>query len=385
LRTFRRRPDGGHEALGRREVGHGESLFGTRFDGDRAYIVTFLRVDPLWIIDLGDPANPRVAGELEIPGWSNHLHPLGDRLLTVGIDDVNGWRAAVQLFDVGDPARPALLAKVPLGETWSWSEANSDEKALAVMAEEGLVLLPFQGDRDQGVQILDLGRDTLTARGVIRGREVVPRRSALHRDRVLTVSARELLAVNVADRDRPQLEARLELAYPVERVVLAGGFLLEFSGPELRVRHAQAGSPVLDHVPLAEAPVLGAWRQGGHLHVLQGISQGVEWIPGEGLAPWVTREIPGRLIHRVYDLAALPALRLAGEGVTGTTGQFWGDFRALEPLPGLIVWTGGGGMNHFSPWFGGRPGLGFTDALWGGPWMGGWGGPVWHLAVDVSG
>ena len=111
LRTFRLRPDGGHEALGRLEVSHGESLFGTRFDGDRAYIVTFLRVDPLWIIDLGDPANPRVAGELEIPGWSNHLHPLGDRLLTVGIDDVNGWRAAVQLFDVGDPARPALLAK----------------------------------------------------------------------------------------------------------------------------------------------------------------------------------------------------------------------------------------------------------------------------------
>lgn len=388
LRTFRLRAGGGHEALGRLEVGHGESLFGTRFDGDRAYIVTFLRVDPLWIIDLSDPAHPRVAGELEIPGWSNHLHPLGDRLLTVGIDDVNGWRAAVQLFDVGDPARPKLLAKAPLGERWSWSEANSDEKALAVLAEEGLVLLPFLGDGDQGVQIMDLGRDTLTPRGVIRG-GVVPRRSALHRGRVLTISARELLAVNVADRDRPQVEARLELAYPVDRVVLAEGFLLEFSGAELRVRDAQAGSPVLNQVPLAEAPVLGAWRQGARLHVLQGFGRQQEWIPGEEPGAWTWREKPGRLVHRIYDLAALPALTPLGEATAATEAQFGGDFAALEPLPGLVVWAGGGWTGHFSPWGWGRPGMVLPDAVWGGgrllpPWFGGWGGPVWHLAVDVS-
>lgn len=398
LRTFRLRPGTGHEALGSLEVGRGESLFGTRFDGDRAYIVTFLRVDPLWIIDLSDPARPRVAGELEIPGWSNYLHPLGDRLLTVGIDDVNGWRAAVQLFDVSDPATPALLSKVPLGDGWSYTEANSDEKALGVFPDEGLVLLPFAGDRGQGVQLIDLGRDSLTARGVIAGGDVVPRRSTLHGNRVLAISPRELVSVNISNRSEPQLQARLELAYPVDRVLLAGGHLLEFSGQELRVRTAAENSPVLDQLLLGEEPVLGALVRSSRLHLLQGHGRTLDWRWNETGQQWFTVTNTGLLRHSVYDLAALPAVSLLGSDEVEAEGQFGSGFQALEPLPGLLVWAGESQAHYgwpYGPIFVAdffpavRPSAGMLvgDAAFGigmFPFWGGHGGQNWHLAVDVQ-
>ncbi|MGZ8940608.1 MAG: beta-propeller domain-containing protein, partial [Limisphaerales bacterium] len=107
-----------------------ETLFATRFDGDRLYAVTFFRIDPLWIIDLSNPSAPKKLGELEIPGWSTFLQPLGDRLLAIGLDVTNGYsRTVVQLFDVADPADPTLMSKVFIGDQWSGSEANWDEKA----------------------------------------------------------------------------------------------------------------------------------------------------------------------------------------------------------------------------------------------------------------
>ena len=93
------------------ELGHGEQLFATRFDGDRAYMVTFEQVDPLWVIDLSDPANPLIKGELTVPGWSTHIEPRGDRLIALGVDNENGWRVSVSLFDVTDPADPGLAER----------------------------------------------------------------------------------------------------------------------------------------------------------------------------------------------------------------------------------------------------------------------------------
>ncbi len=89
LRT-RRLDESGEDAswtrLAEVRLAENETLVATRFDGDRAYIVTCRVVDPLRVIDLSDPAARRILGGLEIPGWSTYFHPLGDRLLTVGID-----------------------------------------------------------------------------------------------------------------------------------------------------------------------------------------------------------------------------------------------------------------------------------------------------------
>ena len=94
-----------------------KSLRSVRFDGERGYAVTFQQVDPLFVLDLSDPANPLVAGELEVPGYSTHMVPLGDRLVAVGFDDTAGIRPAVALYDVADPSEPRQLERVALADT----------------------------------------------------------------------------------------------------------------------------------------------------------------------------------------------------------------------------------------------------------------------------
>ena len=115
------------------DLAEGEQIFAVRYVGDTAYVVTFLQVDPLYTIDLSDPTNPRVRGELKIPGFSNYLHPLSDgNLLGIGLDmDENGWESfGVQIsrFDVSDLDNPELADKVTLENT-GWSEAQSEHHA----------------------------------------------------------------------------------------------------------------------------------------------------------------------------------------------------------------------------------------------------------------
>lgn len=92
-----------------------ETIHGVRFVGDVGYVVTFLQTDPFWVLDLSDPAAPAVVGELQIPGFSGYLHPVGeDRVVGFGPDG-NG-RIAARLFDVSDPAAPAVVDELVLGD-----------------------------------------------------------------------------------------------------------------------------------------------------------------------------------------------------------------------------------------------------------------------------
>lgn len=98
-------------------LGAGEAVRAVRFAGDRAYVVTYRSFDPLYVVDLHDPAHPAVAGELDQPGFSEWLYPLpGDRLLGVGVDVEGGEPSGevVATYDVHDPAHPARTASVPL-------------------------------------------------------------------------------------------------------------------------------------------------------------------------------------------------------------------------------------------------------------------------------
>ena len=94
-------------------LGRGERIYAARFLGDVGYLVTFRQVDPLYTIDLSNPAAPKVAGELKITGYSAYLHPIGeDLLLGVGQEASEQGRrlgAQVSLFDVSDPASPKRL------------------------------------------------------------------------------------------------------------------------------------------------------------------------------------------------------------------------------------------------------------------------------------
>jgi hypothetical protein len=125
-----------------------ERIFSARFMGDLAYMVTFRDVDPLFAIDLSNPADPRVLGELKIPGFSNYMHPLGDgHLLTIGMeaDEITGQveGLALQIFDVTDPTEPAQVHKHVFSDAWGHSEANWNHKAFTYFASRGLLAFPY--------------------------------------------------------------------------------------------------------------------------------------------------------------------------------------------------------------------------------------------------
>lgn len=371
------------QPLGRLEVGHGEGLYATRFDGDRAYLVTFLRIDPLWIVDLSDPVHPRLSGELQVPGWSTYLHPLGDRLVTIGIDNTNSWRVAVSLFDVQDPTRPALLAKVPLGDGYSWSEATWDEKAFTVLPGAGMVLVPYQGWSSNGyasrIQIIDLGRDTLTRRGVI-DHEMQPRRATAINNQLVSISGRELFVVSALDRDHPNIVASLALSWSVNRVLLAGDHLLEVTDgttwnadthPVVRVTARNRPQEALTEMRLASPwPILGATVRNDHAFVLQGARDVSS--PGTNASG-----LPApNLRLSVVDLTQLPALTVVGQAEAYVPVAGWlPGFRALWLPSDHLVWAAeSSGLIWLD-----APGAMMTDFRW---WPGWGSGGGRFLAFD---
>jgi len=133
------------------DIAPGEQIYAARFIGERGYLVTFRRVDPLYTLDLSDPANPVILGELKVPGYSDHIQLLDENhLLTIGKDAVDAgtfaWIQGVQLsiFDVTDPANPTLLHKEIIGGRGSNSEANYNPKAFNYYAPLGVLAFPME-------------------------------------------------------------------------------------------------------------------------------------------------------------------------------------------------------------------------------------------------
>lgn len=127
-------------------LGPDERIYAVRYLGDIGFVVTFRETDPLYTLDLSDPADPRVIGELKIPGFSNYLHPVGDGyLLGVGQDaDEQGRRlgVAASLFDVRDLANPQRIQQltVGLGDT----AVEWDHRAFLWWGPASLAVLPVQ-------------------------------------------------------------------------------------------------------------------------------------------------------------------------------------------------------------------------------------------------
>lgn len=142
--------------LGELLLARGEQLFGTCFTDDRAYLVTFERIDPLWVVDLSNPALPRVLGELQVPGFSTQLVCSGNQLVSLGFDAP--WAEPVlSLFDVADPTRPTLVSRIPVGSVDP--EALHEHRALFVQSD--LVLVPLWN----GVAVVDRHATSLSMRG----------------------------------------------------------------------------------------------------------------------------------------------------------------------------------------------------------------------------
>jgi len=118
----------------------GERIFSARFLDDTLYLVTFRQIDPLFVVDLTDPTNPKVVGQLEMPGFSSYLHPI-DATHVLGIGS-EGSNLKISLYDVGDPANPVEVDKYVFSADWSYSAAQYDHKAVLFDSDRGLLVLP---------------------------------------------------------------------------------------------------------------------------------------------------------------------------------------------------------------------------------------------------
>lgn len=282
--------------VGAIELADNETLRATRFDGDRAYIVTFEQIDPLFIIDLADPANPSILGELEIPGWSNYLQVLSDdRLFSVGVED---RRVALSLFDVGDPQNMSLLSRVYLGDedAYSWSEANYDEKAVSIFAGIGLALIPYQSyDYSNGhyepttaMQLVEFDRDRLTLRGSLSHEDRARRATLLGADTIVSISNEELITASIEDLNAPSILADLTIAWSVDHLFTLGDYLVQVEKgavdyvnvdpdlglwewtqtPQGRVTSAEAPDLLLAEFSLSEGILQGITMRSGMLYAL---------------------------------------------------------------------------------------------------------------------
>ena len=395
------------EALGELRLAKGERLFATRFDADRVYIVTYERIDPLWIVDLSDPRKPVIKGELEVPGWSTYIQPLGDRLVSIGVDDTdNKRRVAVSLFDVSDVTKPRLFDKVTMGDRWSWSEAQYDEKAFTVLPHAGLILVPYQGYEGTGyakkVQIIDLNEKTLKKRGVIE-HALQPRRATEYQDFIMSISGQELLSVDATNRDKPVVKGKVELAWFVDQIIPVGDHLLQLArgsnwyfgeqrGPSLRVA-AKAdpddalGSLILEH----NAYLSGATIRGDKLYLLQTQSYHAanpKPVPEKGEdgdeengEEKPEQEPNPNLFLTVVDLAKLPALSVISEVVLIDEHMGWNNqFKANWPGDGSLLWSNKGGHRYWGwPWI--MDDIGGMPDIW---WPGYDGGAGQLICFDVA-
>lgn len=220
-------------------LAEGEQIKSVRYIGSMAYMVTFRQTDPLFAIDVSDPANPKVLGELKIPGFSTYLHPMdANTLIGIGYstDDTGSYTTGlkISLFDVSDPMNPTEISKLELAGSCA-SEALTNHKAVTWIGEDGVLLMPISVygstaagnqalpvsrrtyglalsiSRDQGIRIKGILQDTQQAQdwevGFADSAHSI-RRITYVGDTLYTISAQSVIA---ADRTTLALEGRLDL------------------------------------------------------------------------------------------------------------------------------------------------------------------------------
>ena len=172
-----------------------ERIYSARFLGDKAYMVTFRETDPLFVMDVADPNNPKVLGELKIPGFSNYLHPLDEGHLigfgyeTIAKKNPQGGAPIIQtggmkisLFDVTDFANPKETAAEIIGGQGTYSTVQDDHHALFIHPSRHLFGFPISiyqpANRDGLVDLQSSGAliyEITTERGIVQMADLTQR------------------------------------------------------------------------------------------------------------------------------------------------------------------------------------------------------------------
>lgn len=178
-------------------LGRGEEIQGVRFAGDMGYVITFKQTDPLYTVDLSSPEDPQLAGELEIPGYSAYLHPVGNgRLLGIGQSgtmDGTLTGAQASLFDVDDASSPQRLDTLSLDRRgYGTASAEWDHRAFLYSPELELAVVPIDSygpDAFRGALAMRVDPDgTLTRVAEIESDSGRISRSFLVGDRLVTLA-----------------------------------------------------------------------------------------------------------------------------------------------------------------------------------------------------
>ena len=348
------------------EKAEGEVLHATRFDSKRLYVVTFHITDPLFIIDLQDPAHLKITGELQTPGWSAYIEPNGDRLMAVGVEN---WRVTVSWFDVTNPAAPQMLSRVYPGGNGggnTWSEAIYDHKAVNWVKEEHKVFVPLKpnwcwnSNADTATQVVNIVNDQLSL-GVVIQNEGTARRGTVINHALVSISGKEMVVTTNPATGDPKEIAWVELSWPVNRVIATGPYLLEFENGTSSTRswYYSANPPdaavirltskndpdtILDNVSLGAGSIIGMTEHEGSAFVLQ-------WVSGDGasraeLCTWVLRPDANGKLQKVAGGST--SVTSWGQLDTANTQALWLNDQALVwHIPAQADIYGGGFYSRF--------------------------------------
>jgi hypothetical protein len=239
-----------------------EALQSVRFDGIRGYAITAHQTDPLYTIDLSNPATPKQAGTLQMPGSIFHMEPRGDRLVGFGYDGTQ-WNSnlAVSLFDVADLTTPKMLSRVSFGAGWGNIAEDQDRihKAVRVLDDQGTILVPFASygrwDQDaskcqapqSGIQIIDYAKTGLTLRGLAPHYGQPRRAMLLPNNRLLGMSDRTVSTFDITSRDAPAKKNEIDLSNPAYRMVETATHIASMTNDWW------SGEPMLSLTPKANA------------------------------------------------------------------------------------------------------------------------------------
>jgi uncharacterized secreted protein with C-terminal beta-propeller domain len=175
-----RATDGALEPQGRvGGLGKGEQIYAVRYDGDIGYVVTFRQTDPLYTLDLSNPARPKAMGALKVNGYSAYLHPVAEgRVLGIGQDAKDDGQiigAQASLFDVSDLNDPRRIDQVDLGS--GQSTVEYDHRAFLYWQPTGTAVLPLQSWENKpfmGVVVLRTDGDSVRRVGRISHANATP-------------------------------------------------------------------------------------------------------------------------------------------------------------------------------------------------------------------
>lgn len=157
--------DGDLKEIGRIDnLAEDEKIYSVRFIGKMGYIVTFKQVDPLFVIDLSDPTNPEVKGELKIPGYSSYLHPYDEtHIIGIGYNTKDNGHGGIttdnmkmSMFDVSDVENPTEIFSIDIGKSYTYSEILYNHKVLFYKKSENLIGFPVNYNGKSKVELFKI-------------------------------------------------------------------------------------------------------------------------------------------------------------------------------------------------------------------------------------